>query len=417
MVDRRYSQNRRHEFFTDNHDPGASAARKIEANRQARAENLAAGFEQINWNAYEHRVLYDMVMAADPNRMDQQAQRWSELAKRIDGTTSDVRDILQGTLGSWRGPAAVRAAEANTRLAQWAGEAAHKAGQVGEGLSNYTEAVSYAQRNMPEPVFSYGEAWFMRGYDVKITDGPSGAVFLKQLSDDHQGTVVEREAAKARAVEVMREYASSSQQVHDRLPEFSSGPTTTRPGAPVTFRETPTAPTEKTPGGDDPRPPRPPVIIIDGPPRDPDDDPHDPYDPPYPPPGDGTSTSGTPGYVPGTNQPTTNYPGTNYGPGGSGGGYASGGYGVGGGFGPGSGAGQRGGGALSGSGMAARGSAAFAAEAMAGRNGAAGNSSLYPPMGGAGANREEDEEHKNKYDDGLDLFDDLPPAYPSVFGA
>jgi hypothetical protein len=36
---------------------------------------------------------------------------------------------------------------------------------------------------------------------------------------------------------------------------------------------------------------------------------------------------------------------------------------------------------------------------------------------GHGAGGEDDKEHKNKYDEGLDLFDDLPPAYPSVFGA
>jgi hypothetical protein len=36
---------------------------------------------------------------------------------------------------------------------------------------------------------------------------------------------------------------------------------------------------------------------------------------------------------------------------------------------------------------------------------------------GHGANGEEDGEHTNKYDEGLDLFDDLPPAYPPVFGA
>jgi len=26
-------------------------------------------------------------------------------------------------------------------------------------------------------------------------------------------------------------------------------------------------------------------------------------------------------------------------------------------------------------------------------------------------------EHLNKYDEGLDLFEDMPPAYPPVFGA
>jgi hypothetical protein len=36
---------------------------------------------------------------------------------------------------------------------------------------------------------------------------------------------------------------------------------------------------------------------------------------------------------------------------------------------------------------------------------------------GHGAQGDEDKEHRNKYDQGVDFLDDLPPAYPSVFGA
>jgi hypothetical protein len=39
---------------------------------------------------------------------------------------------------------------------------------------------------------------------------------------------------------------------------------------------------------------------------------------------------------------------------------------------------------------------------------------MYPPM--APGNREEDGEHRNRYDAGLDLLDDLPPAFPPVLG-
>jgi hypothetical protein len=33
------------------------------------------------------------------------------------------------------------------------------------------------------------------------------------------------------------------------------------------------------------------------------------------------------------------------------------------------------------------------------------------------AQDEEDKVHRNKYDEGIDFLDDLPPAYPPVFGA
>lgn len=39
---------------------------------------------------------------------------------------------------------------------------------------------------------------------------------------------------------------------------------------------------------------------------------------------------------------------------------------------------------------------------------------MYPPL--APANGEEDREHRNRYDGGLDLLDDLPPAFPPVLG-
>ncbi|MEV6628717.1 hypothetical protein AB0M71_48120, partial [Amycolatopsis sp. NPDC051114] len=50
----------------------------------------------------------------------------------------------------------------------------------------------------------------------------------------------------------------------------------------------------------------------------------------------------------------------------------------------------------------------------AGGRGAGTGYGMYPP--GQGARREEDTEHRDKYADGYDLLDDLPPAYPPVFG-
>ena len=55
-----------------------------------------------------------------------------------------------------------------------------------------------------------------------------------------------------------------------------------------------------------------------------------------------------------------------------------------------------------------------AARSAGARPGGSFGPGMYPPM--APGNREEDGEHRNRYDNGLDLLDDLPPAFPPVLG-
>jgi hypothetical protein len=66
--------------------------------------------------------------------------------------------------------------------------------------------------------------------------------------------------------------------------------------------------------------------------------------------------------------------------------------------------------------MAGRGSVGAGGVLGGARAGAPGSGFGGMPMGQS-AQGEEDTEHKNKYDEGMDFLDDLPPAYPSVFGA
>ncbi|MGQ0839410.1 WXG100 family type VII secretion target [Actinokineospora sp.] len=407
-----YDKDREGKYHSEAHKADAETRRRADRKRKARKRNNdVADFDRINWDAYGHEQLFDMVMSADPATMGDRATRWSDLSGQINETTGRVQNIVQGLLGTWRGPAAVRAGEANTLLTQWADEAGHRAARVGKGLSQYMDAVVQAQVKMPDPVFYYAEKNFMAGYDVKATDGPSAAIMLKQLTDDQQPSLEKRNAAKAEAVRVMRAYGSESQDVHTALPQFQDAP------APQPGTQTPTTPRPGPgPGGAGPGgavPPGGPGSVPPGGGTGP---------------GAGGSTGTSPSPIP-NGTVAAGYAdgfGPNFGQGyGSGTGYGAGGYGSGAGGGL-SGSGglaagadsARGGGAFAGAGgLAARGAAA-AAEAGAARGAGGGAGGMYPPMGGAGGTRgSDDDEHKNKYDDGLDLFDDLPPAYPPVFGA
>jgi hypothetical protein len=398
------------EFHSTHHAPTARQKAKAKRVRRVKAvNNREATFGKIHWNCYEHRELWDMVQSANLSTLGGQADQWTGLARNVRETTEDVDQLVRKLLQSWRGPSAAQAADSVQQLTAWAATAGEHAEHIGAGLSTYTSAIDEAQRRMPEPVHYWAERWFKQGYAVKRLDGPEGAYMLDELLDDKLPTKQEADDAKAAAVRVMEQYESASHDVRHRLPPAFD-----------------TAPQVSTVTADSvaPEPPGGPPVVDHDPGFEPDPgierDPGPGGDPGGPGrvPGDSTSTAsalpptftgaGLPGGLDGVIGAA--------GPGGPGPGAPGYGTGVGPGFAalPGSGVpGAPGEGARAGTGRFGTGAAGFGPGAPGGR-GAAGGYGMYPP--GQGPRREEDTEHRDKYAKGYDLLDDLPPAYPPVFG-
>lgn len=378
------------EFHSTHHGPTARERAKAKRVRREKAANSReAAFGRIHWDSYDHRELWDMVHSAEPSKLGEQAHRWAELAKGVDTATGDVHTLVQKLLLSWRGPSAARAAESVQRLTGWADTAGENARHIGDGLDTYTTAIAEARRKMPEPVHYWAERWFREGYAVKRLDGPEGTYMLDDLLDDQLPTKKQADEAKAEAVRVMEQYESASHDVRHRLPPMFD-----------------TAPQVAAVSGDAvPAPPVPPVPPV-------------PPAPPVPRPPDS-------GFVPEDATSTASaVPPTLTGAGVIGPGIAS----VPGGAGvsvPGTSGvagvpgvpgvlGALGDGSRAGSGRFGTGGSGFS-PGQSGSRGAAGGYGMYPPQG-QGARREEDTEHRDKYAEGYDLLDDLPPAYPPVFG-
>ncbi|MFD2416064.1 WXG100 family type VII secretion target [Amycolatopsis pigmentata] len=370
-----YNTHRKHRYYSQDHPETARQRRRDRRIRRMRAANAQdKAFGKINWDAYTHPQLYDMVTTADPAAMGGAAHRWAQLALSSDSTTAEVHKTVQKLLLSWRGESAVRAADSASKLTRWAAEASSTMRGVGDGLDTYTSAVVEARNRMPEPVYYSAERHFRQGYDVKES-GPAAAVLADQLLDDHLPTRTQADRAKAEAVRVMEQYESTSKGVHDTLPAFADAPEATSGSADGTDGS-------GEAGADGRR--------------------------------GGTVASGFAADVPGSDLP-------------GGGGYGSaGGAGYGSGYGAGAGAGI-GAGGLSAGGKAL--GALGASEGMPGApgqpgmvagapgaRGAAGGAGMYPP--GAGQRNDEDGEHHNRYaeDMGIDMLEDLPPAYPPVLG-
>ncbi|WIX92151.1 PPE domain-containing protein [Amycolatopsis sp. DG1A-15b] len=387
------------ELHSTHHAPTArQRAKDRRVRREKAVNNREATFGRINWDSYEHRELWDMVQSAVPAKLDQHAAWWKEVATGVSSATEEVSALVRKLRESWQGPSADQAAESVDRLTGWATTVGENAHRVGSGLDTYTSVVSEARNRMPEPVHYWAERWFRQGYAVKRLDGPEGTYMLDQLLDDKLPTKKEADDAKAAAVRVMEQYESASHDVRHRLPpEFDTAP-------PVTAGS-----------GAAPRPP-----VVRTPPAPP--VPHDPVPPPdggsrnerRAGPDDSTSTAsalpptftgaGVPGALDGVIGAA--------GPGSPAAAASSSGFagvpvaGT-----PGSGTlGEAG---RAGAGRFGAGTPGFGPGGTSGR-GPAGGYGMYPP--GQGARREEDTEHRDKYAKGYDLLDDLPPAYPPVFG-
>ncbi|WP_433262713.1 PPE domain-containing protein [Actinosynnema sp. CS-041913] len=396
---------RRHRLHSEDHPPTPRQVRQArKVSNRKKANRRLENFGRINWDVYPHRYLWDMVKSADLGRMGQRGHDWKTLAGDIDQATKDVHDLVEKLVQSWRGPSSVVAAGSVTRLTQWATDASERAFRIGGGLDAYTEAVQEASRRMPEPVHPTAEKWFADGYDVATLDGPQGAYMADQLLDDHMPSKKEQQRAKAEAVRVMRDYEDASRFVHDKLPTFDDAPDGAMPAP--DHRPDYVGPEQVPDSG--------PKSGPDGRPRP--EPPHRPV--PEPLPGarpEGTTTVAAAGGPAGFGIP--GLPGGASVPGGyaagSAGGHGAFGSGVPGGFGPG-GFGPVGPGGSSGViGAVPGGAAARGGVGPVGAGGPQGFG-MFPPVAQGG--REEDLEHRNRYDNGLDLLDDLPPAFPPVLG-
>ncbi|UJW28636.1 PPE family protein [Saccharothrix sp. AJ9571] len=369
--------------------------RRVKRKREReREQNLrdADVFAPINWRVYEHYQLWKMIKSAEPGAVGSVAHHWGVLARELSLATSDIQATMQELMFAWQGPSAQRAAASVSTLTQWASTASDQAHGVGLGLDNYNSAISEAQRKIPEPVHYYAERWFKDGRGVSPLDGPDGLYFMNNLLDDHLPKKQQAADAKNDAVRVMTEYEDASRDTHRSLPQpFAATPAITTDPAP-----TPPAP---------PPEPRPDDAAPNVPPRrnDADDAAGENLD-------FGSThaaaTTTAPGGTPG---PTGLIGADGLARPGSGPNWAPGANPVLG-AGPGALAGQPGGpAALTGSGN-------ISAAASPRGGSAAGGAGFYPPLGGQNANQDQDTEHRVRWVDGLDLMDDIAPAYPSVLG-
>ncbi|AXB45826.1 WXG100 family type VII secretion target [Amycolatopsis albispora] len=201
----------------------------------------------VDWLTYRHRELYRMVHEeVDLAGAQTVAATWATIGDKLTEIAADLRAAMVKASQGWTGAAAERTKETVERLSAWSEETGDRATEVCACVTRQAENVRIAQNNMPEPqptVLPYpmpagGTA------AMSFSAGP------ELVADDETGRR-DNEELHQRAADVMTQFQQDSYEVYGTVPEFST-PT----GDPIIYSPPEEPPDQPKP---DPKPEEPEV--------------------------------------------------------------------------------------------------------------------------------------------------------------
>jgi len=151
------------------------------------------------YESYSHEAMAaEVEQGNDPVAAGETGARWTELARRMEDATADLAGLIAGTHETWQGKGGDAARASMNRAAQWLSHSAVVSASVGQSVTGQAGAAARARADMPPPV-DYDPAAMIRGAAA------SGRLFdLAALSDEMAARADEAEAARMKAIDVMR---------------------------------------------------------------------------------------------------------------------------------------------------------------------------------------------------------------------
>ena len=178
--------------------------------------------EHVDWMAYSHQQLYDMVNnGVDLTGATDVAASWASLSETLTQMSSTLNTALAASTDGWQGKAADQARTGLTGLVNWTNNTGENAVVVSGCVSRQADALQTARASMPAP-------------PPQIIGTPAPVSPNKAFAEAPIATpgpiVAHREAAEAhqQAARVMQQYQSSSADIARTIPQFAA------PSSPVT---------------------------------------------------------------------------------------------------------------------------------------------------------------------------------------
>lgn len=181
------------------------------------------------WRGHPHSDLYNMIHAGPgAGASDQQTQYWGQLTDELTQVDTDLNKALGELKASWEGSASQSANEGMSPLQQWAGDARMGSSVMRISTEDQAEYVSTARAEMPKPVqvtTPEPAAWQVAGATAAGllgNPGPAAAVAVQAV--DHEMQEAAQSTAAQKAVDTMNTYESSSTWNRNTLGTFVKPP-------------------------------------------------------------------------------------------------------------------------------------------------------------------------------------------------
>ncbi len=146
---------------------------------------MTHGFDAIDWQHYPHQDMWNMIMAADPVAMFEEATKADDLATAMGDITIFLNRIAQNVVGAWSGPAAESAAAQIKRFLDWSDGTANTVTGVARLLSTYAHILNRAKLSIPVPDGSAGS----RTHAQHVMENHSGHSVDPAILDRHHAVV------------------------------------------------------------------------------------------------------------------------------------------------------------------------------------------------------------------------------------
>ncbi len=199
--------------------------------------------DQVDWMAYSHQQLYDMVNnGVDLSGATDVAASWASLSETLTQMSSTLSTALAASTDGWQGTAADKARTGLSGLVNWTNNTGENAVVVSGCVSRQADALQTARTTMPAPppqnVNTPIPATSNQAFAQPPIASPGPVLIRSQAAESH-----------AQAARVMQQYQSSSADISRTIPQFyaPSSPVT-GPTPPVNAPIAPPAPPHTGPG-------------------------------------------------------------------------------------------------------------------------------------------------------------------------
>lgn len=178
----------------------------------------AADIPRTNARSYEHPELKEMIGTSTPQQVDELGEMWNGLGNDIMNFGASLHHTATNIDAVWKGEAGLAARDMLVKLAKWSHQTGQGVQYMSTTMRTQGDAAGKAKADMPEPV-PYDAAVYQN--QINSTNNPFKWI---QILGDAREQYERHNAAHEEAIRVTETYSTSLHNTNGTMPAFTPPP-------------------------------------------------------------------------------------------------------------------------------------------------------------------------------------------------